>query len=159
MSIESAWALVNELLMIGSAGAIATGWSRIRRGQVEVHRRWMILGASLATLFFLSYLAQSLLVGDTLFGGPRSWALAYQAFLQVHVILATLAGALGIVTLRLALKGRFPVHRKVAPWTVVFWFVAAATGLGVYLLLFTIFTPGPTTGNLVHVVLGTAAGR
>ncbi len=146
-------AYLNEAFMLLSALSVGLGWHAIRRGRREVHRRCMLLGSVLAVLFFLSYVLKSFLVGDTSFGGPRGWALPYLVFLQIHTILATLAAVLGIVTLRLALRSRFGQHRRIAPWTATSWFVAAAMGLGVFLMLYIVFPPGATT-NMVRAILG-----
>ncbi|MDI3299281.1 MAG: DUF420 domain-containing protein [Bacillota bacterium] len=145
--------LLSELFMIASALAVALGWRRIRQRRVEQHRRLMLGAAALGAAFFLSYAVRTLAVGDTSFGGPPSLRLPYLTFLQVHTLLATLAGILGIVALRRALSGRFPQHRRVAPWTAAMWLVAAATGLVVYLMLYVIYRPGPTT-HILKAILG-----
>ena len=146
-------AYVNEAFMLLSALSVGLGWRAIRRHRRDVHRRYMLLGSTLAVLFFLTYVLKSLLVGDTSFGGPGAWSGPYLVFLQVHTILATVAAVLGIVTLRWALRGTFARHRRVAPWTAVSWFVAAAMGLGVFLMLYIVFPPGATT-NMLRAILG-----
>ncbi len=154
MGIAGYWGLVNEVLMIASAVVVACGWYFIRHKRIDIHRKFMLTGVSLGAAFFVSYLLSTLVIGDTYFGGPKKYNAPYQAFLQIHVLLATAAAIMGVITLRRALKGRFNQHRKIAPWTATFWFVAAATGLGVFLLLFVIFPPGPTTGNLIQILTG-----
>jgi putative membrane protein len=144
---------LNEAFMIASAVSVALGWVAIRRRDVHAHRRRMLLGAALAVLFFVSYVARSLLVGDTSFGGPAGWRLPYQIFLQVHSILAVVAAVLGIVALRRAFARRFRRHRRVAPWAATLWFVAAGTGLMVFLLLYVVYPPGPTH-SLLHTITG-----
>jgi putative membrane protein len=148
------WAVLNEAFMIVSAVAVATGWYWIRRRQVARHRRWMLTGAACAVAFFLTYVGKTLFVGDTAFGGPARLAGVYQAFLQTHTILATVAAVLGIVTLRRAFRREFRRHRRIAPWTATTWLVTAATGLGVFLLLYVVFPPGPTSTNLLKVLFG-----
>ncbi|MDI3316334.1 MAG: DUF420 domain-containing protein [Bacillota bacterium] len=145
--------LLSELLMIGSAVSLALGWRRIRQGRVEQHRGLMLTAATLGAAFFVSYVLRTLLVGDTTFGGPESLRLPYLAFLQAHTVLATLAGILGIVTLRRALRAEFDRHRRIAPWTAGMWLVAAATGLVVYLMLYVVYPPGPTT-HILKAILG-----
>ncbi len=146
-------AYLNEAFMLLSALSVALGWRAIRQGRRDVHRRYMLTGSTLAVLFFVSYVLKSFLVGDTNFGGPQSWAVPYLVFLQIHTVLATVAAVLGIVTLRLALLGRFGRHRRIAPWTATSWFVAAAMGLGVFLMLYIVFPPGATT-NMLRAILG-----
>lgn len=129
--------------MLASAAALALGWFAIRRRDRETHRRRMLTAAILGAAFFVSYLLRSLVEGDTTFGGPAAWRPFYLAFLQLHVLLAAVAGVLGAVALRFGLKGRFARHRRVAPWAAAMWLVAAGTGLVVFALLYLVFPPGP----------------
>jgi putative membrane protein len=144
---------INEAFMLSSAASLLVGWYRIRHKEVARHRRAMLTTATLATGFFVSYVVKSLVYGDTTFGGPRDLSTAYQVFLQVHVLLATLAAILGILTLRYALRSRFDRHRRVAPWTASMWLVAAGTGLVVFILLYVAFPPGADQ-NVVRTIVG-----
>ncbi|MCL6516261.1 DUF420 domain-containing protein [Alicyclobacillus sp.] len=146
-------ASLDELCILASAVVMAVGWHQIRHRRVESHRRLMLAGAVLAVLFFVTYVLKTIVVGDTSFGGPAAWRLPYQVFLQIHSVLATIAAILGILTLRAAYRERFSAHRRLGPWTLVLWFITAASGLVVFLLLYIIFPPGPTK-NLFHVWTG-----
>jgi len=148
------WPVLNEAFMIASAVSIAIGWYMIRRGRKDIHRRLMLTGSAFATAFFISYVLRTLLIGDTTFAGPARYQTAYQVFLQTHATLATVAAVLGIITLRRAFLGRFDRHKKIAPWTATTWLVAAASGLVVFLLLYVIYQPGPTTNLFRAVTLG-----
>ncbi|MCL6625775.1 DUF420 domain-containing protein [Alicyclobacillus shizuokensis] len=139
---------LNEAFIISSAIVMAFGWRAIRKGRRETHRRLMLTGSVLAALFFISYVVKTVVVGDTSFGGPAQWRTPYQVFLQAHSILATVAAILGVITLVLAFRASFRRHKRVGPWTVSVWFVTAATGLMVFLLLYIIFPPGETTNVL-----------
>lgn len=146
-------AYLNEALMISSAVCLAFGWRAIRQHQIARHRRLMVWASWLGGLFFITYVVKTLLIGDTTFGGPNAWSLPYQVFLQTHATLATVAGVLGIITLRLALTARFGRHRRVAPWTATLWLIAAGSGLMVFLLLYIVFPPG-TTANVLQALTG-----
>ncbi|QQE79945.1 DUF420 domain-containing protein [Alicyclobacillus sp. SO9] len=148
-----AMAWINEAFIISSAIVMAFGWRMIRQGKKEVHKRLMLTASVLAALFFITYVLKTVIFGDTMFGGPTSIEPAYQGFLQVHSVLATVIAILGIITLRFAFKGVFHKHRKIALWTVNGWFITAATGLVVFLLLYVVYPPGPTT-NVLHAWLG-----
>lgn len=144
---------LNEAFMLSSAASLLVGWHRIRHQRVDAHRRAMLTTSALAIGFFLSYVAKSLLYGDTNFGGPASLRTPYLAFLQVHVGLATIAAVLGILTLRWALRSQFGKHRRLAPWTASMWLVAAGTGLVVFLLLYVVYPPGANE-NVVRTIIG-----
>ncbi len=158
MSGAAIFAGLGEACILASAACVAVGWRHIRQRRVAQHRRMMLTGTWLGIAFFLLYVAHTLLYGDTSFGGPAAWQIPYLTFLQAHVILATVAGVLGVITVRRALAGRFAAHRAVAPWTATLWLIAAGSGLVVFLLLYIVFPPGPSLG-MVHTLLGHGAAR
>ena len=86
--------------------------------------------------------------GDRILTDQSCYGSNYLAFLQAHSLLATVAGILGVVTLRRALRRRFAAHRRLGPWTAGLWLGAAASGLVVFLLLYVIFPAGPSVGLL-----------
>jgi putative membrane protein len=63
------------------------------------------------------------------------------------------AGILGVLTLRRALRRRFTLPRRIAPWTAVLWLIAAASGLTVFILLYLAYPPGPTV-NVIAAMFG-----
>jgi len=144
---------INEACILISVACFIVGWVHIRHHRVRVHRRWMLRGVVFAALFFIIYALKTVLLGDNEFGGPKSVRPFYYGFLQVHSVLATVAAILGIITLVYASRARFSRHRKIAPWTLVTWFVTAATGLVVFILLYIVYTPGQAAG-LLYSYLG-----
>ena len=153
MSLATALAGLSEAFMLTSAAALIAGWIAIRRKRVQTHRTWMLTAVTCGAAFFVSYAVRTVLIGDTAFGGPARWLAPYLTFLQVHVVLATVAGVLGVITLRRALRGRFAQHKRIAPWTAVLWLIAAGSGLVVFLLLYVVFQPGATV-NVLRAVGG-----
>ena len=152
MTSPGEWlAYLNEAFMLSSGLAVTTGWIVIRRRRMRSHRAAMLTASGLALGFFLSYVTKTLFYGDTAFGGPVHLTTAYQVFLQTQTLFATGAAIMGIITLRRALAGHFPSHRRIAPWTAVAWFVTVVSGLGVFSFLYLVFPPGPTTINLLKV--------
>jgi putative membrane protein len=136
-----------------SAIFVAIGWVYIRRGNVETHRKWMIAGSVFATLFFITYVSRTALVGNTMFGGPDNVRAVYQVFLIFHIVLATVGGAMGLITLFRAYKKQFDRHKRIGPWTSVIWLATAATGITVYTLLYVVY-PGGTTSGVLKVIFG-----
>ncbi len=143
---------LNEGFILLSAVLIGAGWYAIRHGAIRWHRRLMFWGSVSASLFFLSYVFKTVVIGDTSFGGPERLKGVYTTFLDIHTTMATVVAIMGIITWRRALRWRFRLHRRIAPWTAGGWMVTAATGLTVFLLLYVIFPPGHTTGNLLKLL-------
>ncbi|WP_400162545.1 DUF420 domain-containing protein [Brevibacillus sp. TJ4] len=132
---------------------VAFGWYAIAKRKIERHTKLMNWAAIFATLFFITYVSRTAFVGNTMFGGPDDIRIIYQIFLIFHIILATVGGVMGLITLRYAYKKRFDKHRKIGPWSSVIWLCTAVTGVTVYLLLYVIYPGGHTTGVL-DVIFG-----
>lgn len=136
-----------------SAIFVAFGWYYIRKGNIETHRKLMTTGAVFATLFFITYVSRTALVGNTMFGGPDNIRVIYQTFLIFHIVLATVGGAMGLITLYRAYKKQIDRHKRIGPWTAVIWLATAVTGVTVYTLLYVIY-PGGTTSGVLDVIFG-----
>jgi putative membrane protein len=144
---------ISTLFIVISAVFVAFGWNQIRRGNRRTHQKLMITGAVFALAFFLIYTGRTALIGNTSFGGPESVKLAYHLFLFFHIVLATAAGVFGLVTLYLAFRQRFAIHRKVGRWTATMWLITAPTGVIVYILLYLLY-PGGTTKPVIDAIFG-----
>ena len=60
----------------------------------------------------------------------------YFAMLISHILLATAIVPLILITLTLAVRGRFDRHRRWARWTFPLWYYVSVTGVLVYLFLY-----------------------
>lgn len=144
---------ISTVFIALSAIAVAVGWYLIAKRKVEAHKKAMFWAAVLAIIFFITYLSKTFFIGSTSFGGPENVALYYQIFLLIHIVFATVAAVLGILTLVTGYKNKLQRHRKLGPITSIIWFFSATTGIMVYLFLYVIFPPGETT-NLFRVIIG-----
>ncbi|MDQ0253851.1 putative membrane protein [Evansella vedderi] len=145
--------LISTIFIAFSAIFVAVGWYLVSKRKIEAHKKAMFWAAVLASIFFITYLSKTIFVGSTTFGGPEHVAFYYQIFLIIHIILATLAAILGIVTLVSGYKNNLAKHVRLGPITSVLWFISATTGIAVYLMLYVIFPPGETT-NLFRAIIG-----
>jgi putative membrane protein len=132
---------------------VAFGWYHIRRKNTQTHIKLMKWAAVFATAFFLTYVSRTLFVGNTMFGGPEEVRVFYQIFLLFHIVLATVGGVMGLVTLYYGYKRQYEKHKRIGPWTSVIWFGSAITGVTVYTLLYVIY-PGGTTTGVLDVIFG-----
>lgn len=144
---------LSTTFIVISAVLVAIGWRKIRQGNREAHKRWMVAGAIFAIAFFIIYSSRTFISGNTAFGGPDELKLAYHLFLFFHITLATVSAVFGIITLTLAFREKFAKHRKIGRWTAVMWLITAPTGVVVYLLLYVIY-PGGSTKPLIDAIFG-----
>ena len=73
---------------------------------------------------------------NTRFAGPQPWKTIYLLMLASHILLAVAVPPLAIVTMRHALAGRYPEHRRLAKVTFPVWFYVSVTGVLVYFFLY-----------------------
>lgn len=136
-----------------SAVLVAIGWRKIVAGKRESHQKFMLTGAFFALAFFIIYTSKTLFVGNTPFAGPDNLKPLYTIFLLFHIVLSTSAAVFGLVTIALAFREKFARHRKIGPVTASIWFVAAITGVSLYILLYVLF-PGSETTGLLDAIFG-----
>lgn len=126
---------LNAALNAVSAALALRGYLAVRRGDVERHRRSMLLAAAASAAFLVSYLVKTALFGTTRFGGTGWLRTAYLVVLASHTGLAVAVTPLVLATLRLGLRHRYERHRRLARITLPLWLYVSATGVLVYLLL------------------------
>ena len=96
----------------------------------------MLTALIFSSLFLVSYIANHALHGDTLYPGHNgTYYHLYLPILISHIVLATLALPIVLITFFLALTGRFPIHRKVARFTLPLWLYVSVTGVVVRVML------------------------
>jgi len=147
--------LLSAVFIAISGTLVACGWYHIVHGHRKAHQRFMVAGAIFALLFFTIYMSRTLFIGNTNFAdnSPEAIKIAYYIFLLFHIVLATVSAFFGIITLTLAFKQKYAIHKKIGRWTATMWLITASTGIMVYLLLY-IFYPGGKTKPLWDIIFG-----
>ena len=140
MSISQLPAL-NAILNSVSAILLVTGYIFIRQKKINAHRAVMISAFVTSTLFLTSYLIYhfSKELGPTRFRGEGIVRPVYFFILITHTTLAITIVPMVFVTFSRALKKRFPLHRKIARWTLPLWLYVSVTGVIVYLMLYQLY--------------------
>jgi uncharacterized membrane protein YozB (DUF420 family) len=119
-----------------SAILLTAGYSFIRSGQIEAHKRCMISAFVVSALFLTSYVTYHAQVGSRPFPGTGLARTIYFSILVPHVILAAAVLPLALVTLRRGLRRDDARHRQIARWTLPIWLFVSVTGVAVYLMLY-----------------------
>ena len=129
--------------MLNGASAIllACGYLAIRKGRVDIHKRFMISAFIVSTIFLISYVAYHFRVGHVAFQGQGWIRPVYFVLLLSHTLLAIVIVPMILITLRRALLARFDRHRIIARWTLPLWFYVSVTGVIVYLMVYQIYAP------------------
>jgi putative membrane protein len=136
-----ALAPLNAVLNSIAAVLLLAGFLFIRRRNIRAHRACMITAVIFSAAFLTSYSIYHWHVGDVRFGGQGWVRPVYFAILIPHVILAGAIVPLVATTLYLALRGRFPSHRRIARWTWPLWVYVSVTGVVIYLMLYRLYPP------------------
>ena len=126
---------LNAILNGLAATALLIGYTFIRAHRVQAHRRAMITAFGFSTLFLVSYILHHALHGDVRYPVHAAYRLVYLPLLASHIILATIALPMVLVTFFFSLSGRIPQHRKVARWTFPLWLYVSVTGVITYVML------------------------
>jgi putative membrane protein len=118
-----------------AATALLIGYTFIRAHRIRQHRASMITAFVFSTLFLIGYIAHHALHGDIRYPVHAHFRTFYLWLLTSHIILATIALPLILVTFFFSLSGRIPQHRKIARWTFPIWLYVSITGVITYAML------------------------
>jgi putative membrane protein len=136
MTLPEVLPSVNATLNATSAVLLVLGHRAIRAGAVARHRALMLSALCSSLLFLAGYFTRIALTGTHAFPGTGALRAVYLAVLASHTLLAAAAGPMILRTLFLALKARFPVHRRMARLTLPVWLYVSVTGVAVYVMLY-----------------------
>lgn len=118
-----------------AAVALLVGFSFIRAHRIRAHRASMITAFGFSVLFLIGYVAHHALHGDVRYPLHAAFRTPYLCLLASHIILATFALPLVLVTFFFSLSGRIPQHRRIARWTFPIWLYVSITGVLVFAML------------------------
>jgi uncharacterized membrane protein YozB (DUF420 family) len=130
---------LNATLNAVSAVLICTGLVLIKQGRRDAHRNAMLGAVTSSTLFLASYLYYHFHAGTTRFQGTGVARTVYFTILGSHTVLAAAVPFLVVITVALALRGRFDRHRAWARWTAPIWLYVSVTGIAVYVMLYHLY--------------------
>ena len=127
---------VNAVLNATTAVLLTTGFVMVRRRKLTAHKVCMLAAFAVSTVFLASYLYYHAHAGIRRFDGQGWIRPLYFAILISHTLLAAAVVPLAVTTAFRGLAGRFPMHQRIARWTLPIWLYVSVTGVVVYLLLY-----------------------
>lgn len=119
-----------------AAVLLVAGYTLIRKGRRDAHRRVMLSAFAVSVVFLISYLIYHAHVGSVRYPHTGALRTAYLTILFTHTVLAAAVPILAILTLRRAWRGEFERHRRLAKWTLPIWLYVSVTGVVVYMMLY-----------------------
>jgi len=127
---------LNATLNATCAVLLTIGWTLIRRGRVDLHKKVMIAAFCTSTVFLVSYLIYHAQVGSVRFTKEGPIRVVYFTILLTHTVLAAAIVPMVLMTLSRGLKRQDVRHRGIARWTMPLWLYVSVTGVVVYLMLY-----------------------
>ena len=121
---------------------LTLGYFFIRNKRIAAHRMMMMSAFGLSILFLLSYVTYHSQAPYTSFGGEGIIRMIYFTILISHISLAAIIVPLALFTLLRAWRSEFPLHKKIARWTLPIWLYVTSTGVIVYLMISPYYTMG-----------------
>lgn len=135
---------VSSSLNLATLALLVTGWRRIRRKDVDGHRRAMVSALAVSAAFLVTYVVHHALHGQhrsSAGGGART---VYMLVLWTHTPLATAVAVLAPRVAWLGWKGEIDRHRFLARFTLPCWIYVSVTGIVVYVMAYHLW---PSAGS------------
>jgi len=136
---------VSSALNVATTVLLLVGWTRIRRRDVDGHRRAMLSALATSAVFLVTYVVHHALHGAHGSGATGAARTFYLAILGTHTVLAVAVAVLAPRVAWLGLKGRLDAHRRLAKVTLPVWLYVSVTGVAVYVMAYHLW-PAARTG-------------
>lgn len=115
---------------------LVVGWLRIRRKDVDGHRRAMLTAIVTSALFLVTYVVHHFLHDMHGSGATGAARIFYLVVLNTHTALAVAIAVLVPRVVWLALKGHIDRHKTLAKITLPIWLYVSVTGIAVYVMAY-----------------------
>jgi len=133
---------LNATLNGASAVLLAAGYTAIRNGKMQIHKKLMVSAFIVSCAFLVSYLIYHARIHQVIRFQGQGWIRpVYFALLTSHTLLAIIIVPLILITLRRAWLRNFDKHKLIARWTLPLWFYVSVTGVIVYFMVYQIYAP------------------
>ncbi|MEJ7603074.1 MAG: DUF420 domain-containing protein [Kofleriaceae bacterium] len=136
MTLDQLHPAINAALNATCFVFLVLGRMAIARGDEGLHRKRMLTAFAASSVFLVSYLIRFAISGSHRYPGDGLDKSIYLGILFSHMILAVILVPLVLRALQLALRGRFPAHKKIVKFTWPIWMYVSVTGVLVYLMLY-----------------------
>jgi len=134
---------VSSALNVATTVLLLVGWTRIRRKDVDGHRRAMLTALGTSVAFLVTYVVHHAMHGTHGSGATGGARTFYLCVLGTHTVLAVAVAVLAPRVAWLGLKGRLDTHRRLARITLPIWLYVSVTGVAVYVMAYHLWPAVP----------------
>lgn len=127
---------VNAVLNIISFTLLIFGYSQIKKGNREAHKKVMLSALTTSALFLISYLIYHRYVGSVPYPHQDWTRSLYFIILVPHITLAAAMVPFILVAVWAAIKSNFERHAIIMRWTLPVWLYVSISGVLVYIMLY-----------------------
>jgi putative membrane protein len=127
---------VSSALNAVTTTLLLIGWRRIKRKDVDGHRRVMLTAIVTSALFLVTYVIHHGMHGTHGSSATGGMRVVYLIVLYSHIVLAIAIAILVPRVAWLAFKGEFDRHRTLARITLPIWLYVSVTGIAVYAMAY-----------------------
>lgn len=113
-----------------------TGFTLIKSGNKQAHRKVMTTAFVLSAIFLVSYVISKISNEPVPYPDEAPLKFLYLFILITHIILSGIILPLVLYTMYFAWTQKFEKHKKLARWTFPIWMYIAITGVLVYLFMY-----------------------
>ena len=127
---------LNAALNSVTAFLLVAGRVAIAKKKIQMHVRFMISAVVTSALFLASYILYHFYQGHTPFVAQGAFLrFCYFFILISHILLSIALVPLVLVTLTLAARENFPMHKRIARATFPIWLYVSFSGVAIFIFL------------------------
>lgn len=115
---------------------LLTGFTLIKKGNKQAHRKVMTTAFVLSAIFLVSYVISKISNEPVPYPEEAPLRILYLFILLTHIVLSGIILPIVLYTMYFAWTQKFEKHKKLARWTFPIWMYVAITGVLVYVFMY-----------------------
>jgi len=127
---------INAILNGLSALFLLLGFIQIKQGNIQTHKKYMVIALITSVIFLASYVIYHIQVGSVPYPHHDWTRPIYFGILIPHIILAAVNVPFIIIIVWRAFNENFEGHKKLARYVWPSWMFVSVTGVIIYFMLY-----------------------
>ena len=127
---------INAVFNIVSIVMLLLGYIQIKKGDRDLHQRYMITALIVSAAFLTTYVIYHATAGSVPYPHYDWTRTLYFAILIPHIILAAVMVPFILAIVWFAFRQSFDRHRRLARWVWPVWMFVSVSGVVVYVMLY-----------------------